>query len=84
MEVMRFSETSANARSTQRHIPQDDILHIHRCENLKSYIDLLDVLQSYQTYHTSVSNEADMYSLGAPFRILSNVIFHYTAISLYK
>jgi hypothetical protein len=26
-----------NARSTQSHIPQDDILHSHRCENLNSY-----------------------------------------------
>jgi hypothetical protein len=23
---------------TQRHIPEDGILHSHRCENLKSYI----------------------------------------------
>jgi hypothetical protein len=32
------SETSVNARSTQRHIPVDDILHSHRCENLKCTI----------------------------------------------
>jgi hypothetical protein len=31
-----FSETSGNVRSTQRHIPEDDILHSHRCESLKS------------------------------------------------
>jgi hypothetical protein len=36
MEAIRSSETSVNARSTQRHIPEDDILHSHRCENLKS------------------------------------------------
>jgi hypothetical protein len=27
-------------RATRRHIPEDDILHIHRRENLKSYIAL--------------------------------------------
>jgi hypothetical protein len=32
------SKISVDARSTQRHIPEDDILHSHRCENLKSYI----------------------------------------------
>jgi hypothetical protein len=37
MEAIRSSETSVNTRSTQRHIPEDDILHSHRCENLKSY-----------------------------------------------
>jgi hypothetical protein len=37
MEPIRSCETSVNARSTQRHIPEEDILHSHRCENLKSY-----------------------------------------------
>jgi hypothetical protein len=36
----RFGGTSAHTRSTQRHIPEDDILHSHRCENLKSYHSL--------------------------------------------
>jgi hypothetical protein len=27
------------ARSARCHIPEDSILHNHRCENLKSYID---------------------------------------------
>jgi hypothetical protein len=35
--LQRSSETSVNARSAQRHIPEDDILHRHRCESLKSY-----------------------------------------------
>jgi hypothetical protein len=26
-----------NTRSTRRHIPEDGILHSHRCENFKSY-----------------------------------------------
>jgi hypothetical protein len=37
MEAICSSETSFNARSTQRHIPEDEILHFHRCESLKSY-----------------------------------------------
>jgi hypothetical protein len=28
----------AFVRATQRKIPEDGILHSHRCENLKSYI----------------------------------------------
>jgi hypothetical protein len=38
MEMIRSSETSVHTRSTQRHIPEDGILHSHCCENLKSYI----------------------------------------------
>jgi hypothetical protein len=37
MEVIRSSETSVNKISTRRHIPEDDILHSHRRENLKSH-----------------------------------------------
>jgi hypothetical protein len=34
-------ETSVNIRSTGRHIQEDGILHSHRRENLKSYIDVM-------------------------------------------
>jgi hypothetical protein len=37
MEAIRSSETSVNTISTRRHIPEDDILHSHRRQNLKSY-----------------------------------------------
>jgi hypothetical protein len=38
MEALCSSETSvATQRTTRRHIPEDDTLHYHRCENLKSY-----------------------------------------------
>jgi hypothetical protein len=37
-EAIPFSETSALTRATRRYIPEDDILHSHRRENLKSYI----------------------------------------------
>jgi hypothetical protein len=38
MEAIRSSEASVYfTGSTRRHIPEDGILHSHRCENLKSY-----------------------------------------------
>jgi hypothetical protein len=37
MEALRSYETSALTRATLRNIPEDTILHTHRCENLKSY-----------------------------------------------
>jgi hypothetical protein len=46
MEAIRPSETSGTTqRTTRRHIPEDDTLHNHRCENLKSYI-----VHSYQRF----------------------------------
>jgi hypothetical protein len=42
MEAIRSSETSGTTlRTTRRHIPEDDTLQNHRCENLKSYIVFL-------------------------------------------
>jgi hypothetical protein len=38
MEAICSSETSVHSQwTTQRHIPEDDTLHNHGCENLKSY-----------------------------------------------
>jgi hypothetical protein len=37
MEAICSSETSILTRTTRRHIPEDDIPHSHRRENLKSY-----------------------------------------------
>jgi hypothetical protein len=37
MGAIWSSETEVHTRYTQRHIAEDDILHSHRCENLKSY-----------------------------------------------
>jgi hypothetical protein len=37
VEVIRSSHMSVPTRTTQQHIPEDDILHSHHHENFKSY-----------------------------------------------
>jgi hypothetical protein len=39
-EAICSSETLVLGRATRRNIPEDDILHSHRRENIKSYIAL--------------------------------------------
>jgi hypothetical protein len=39
MEAICFSETSVETqRTTRRHVPEDDTLYNHHCEDVKSYI----------------------------------------------
>jgi hypothetical protein len=40
MDAIRSSETSVQTRPTQCYIPEDDILHSHHRENLKSYMKI--------------------------------------------
>jgi hypothetical protein len=40
IEEIRSSETSVFRRSTLRHIQENGIIHCHRHENLKSYVEL--------------------------------------------
>jgi hypothetical protein len=51
------------------YIPEDDILHSHRCENLKSYIALTD-----WTLYWRRNVSPAMYELG--FYIPEDVILH--------
>jgi hypothetical protein len=54
MEALSSYETSALKRSTQRNIPEDAILHSHRRENLKSYINY-SWLVLFNTLRLSIS-----------------------------
>jgi hypothetical protein len=57
MEAIRSSETSVQSTtSTQRHTPEDGILHSHRRENLKSYIYFFCLFLNFSSLLTALSN----------------------------
>jgi hypothetical protein len=56
MEAISSSEKlGATQWTTRRHIPEDDTLHNHRCENLKSYIENTSF---FWTYSSTLNMEA--------------------------
>jgi hypothetical protein len=69
IEAMCSSETSVLTRAARRNIPEDDILHSHRHENLKSYIALTG-WTLYQRHNVSPVR----YELG--FYIPEDAILH--------
>jgi hypothetical protein len=61
METLSSSETSVLTRATRRNIPEDDILHIHRREHLKSYRALTGWTLSWRRNVSPVKYELGFY-----------------------
>jgi hypothetical protein len=57
MEALDSSETSARTRAVRRNIPENDTLHIHRHEILKSYIVYNNILRIFETHCDSKKEE---------------------------
>jgi hypothetical protein len=54
-EALRISETSVLTRTTRRNIPEDTIFHSRRCENLKSYIVIIDYISETLGYEAFIA-----------------------------
>jgi hypothetical protein len=79
MEALRSSETSVLTRAIQRNIPENTIIHSHRRENLKSYIDFDRVTPSMKVF-VLMSVKYNTLQLGkeynhiSPNLLISNVL----------
>jgi hypothetical protein len=60
-EALSSSETSVLTRATRRNIAEDDILHSHRLENLKSYIALTGWTLKWRRNVSTVKYELGFY-----------------------
>jgi hypothetical protein len=65
------SETSVLTRATRRNIPENTILHSHRRENLRSYLEI------------SLSHEMDITEISIGWRFLSFDLFVNLCLSLH-
>jgi hypothetical protein len=47
--VELYPTSGTTLRATRHHIPEDDTLQNHRCENLKSYV--MDIVHIWDTFN---------------------------------
>jgi hypothetical protein len=73
-EAPGSSETSVLTRATRRNNPEDTILHSHRRENLKSYMDKL-TRQKYNYFVPGHCQSSLGYLKRSAFRILDIFFF---------
>jgi hypothetical protein len=75
-EALSSSETSVLLRATQRNIPEDDILHSHRRENLKSYTLVAQVSYKVLSFRLTLAGS------GHPLSSHSHAQIHTLSLSL--
>jgi hypothetical protein len=80
MEAIYSSEASVETqRTTWRHIPEDDTLHNHHCENLKSYTEC----SSYTPIKIWSRNVTVQYSTCKMWKY-SNMVLYETLFNAYR